>query len=70
MLGEALCAVPETNPDNETGPAHPAFPSRFRTNTANARTNETRRGLAVNSGQPSQSLPFGVSDLFVGALAN
>ena len=35
MLGEALSAVREAIRDNETASAHPAFPSRFRTCTAN-----------------------------------
>ena len=68
MLGEALAATREAIRDNETGSAHPASPSRFRTCTANARTKKSRprRGRAVNSGQRSQSFPFGVSDIFLG----
>ena len=72
MLGEALSAVREAIRDNETGPAHPASSSRFRTCTANARTNKSRprRGLAVNSYQRSQSSSFGVSDLFLGRVGH
>ena len=68
MLGEALSAVCEAIRDNEIWSAHPASPSRFRTCTANARTQHSspRRGRAVNSGQHSQSFSFGVSDLFFG----
>ena len=36
MLGEALSAVRAAICDSETGSAHPASPSRFRTCTANA----------------------------------
>ena len=68
LLGEALSAVREAIRDNETGPAHPASPSRFRTCSANARIKKSRlrRGRAVSIGQRSQSSPFGVSDLFLG----
>ena len=68
LLGEAFCAVREDIRDNETGSAHPASPSRFRTCTSNARTKKSRprRDRAVNSGQSAQSFPFGVSDLFLG----
>ena len=67
-LGEALSAVREAIRDSDTGSAHPASPSRFRTCIANARTKKSlpRRGWAVNIGQRSQSFPFGVSDLFLG----
>ena len=70
LLGEALSAVREAIRDNETGSAHPASLSRFRTCTATARTKKSRprRGWAVNSGQRSQSFPFVVSDLFLGRL--
>ena len=55
VLGEALSAVREAIRGDETGSAHPASPSRFRTYTANARTKKSRlrRGRAVNSGQRS-----------------
>ena len=68
LLGEALSTVREAIRDNETGSAHPASPSRFRTCIANARINKSRPhgGRAVNSGQPSQSFSFGVFDLFLG----
>ena len=68
FFGEALSAVREAIRNDETGSAHPASPSRFRTCTANERTEKTRprRGWAVNSGQRSQSFPFSVSDLFIG----
>ena len=68
LLGEALSAVREAICDNETRSAHPASPSRFRTCTASARTKKSRprRNRTVNSGQRSQSFPFGVSDLFLG----
>ena len=68
MLGEALSAVRKVIRDNETGSAHPASPSRFRTSPVNARTKKTRprRNRDVNSGQRSQSFPLGVSDLILG----
>ena len=68
MLGEALSAVREAIRDNETGSAHPASPSRFRTCSVNARTKKSRprRNRAVNNGQRSQNFPLGVSDLFLG----
>ena len=68
MLGKALSAVREAIRDKETGSAHLASPSWFRTCTANARTKKTRprHRRAVNIGQRSQSFSFGVSDLFLG----
>ena len=68
LLSEALSTVREAIRYNETGSAHPASPSRFRTCAANARTKKPRprRGRAVNSGQRSQSFSFGVSGLFFG----
>ena len=68
MLGEVLSAVREAIHDTETGSAHPASPSRFRTCTAKAKTKKSRprSSRAVNSGQRSQSFPFGVSGLFLG----
>ena len=71
LLGEAQFAVREAIRDNETGPAHPASPSRCPTCTANARTTKKsrpRRVRAVNSGQRSQSFPIGVSNLFLGRI--
>ena len=67
VLGDSLSAVREAIRDNETGSAHPASPSRFRTCTAKARTEKSRprRDRAVNSGQRSQSFSFGVSNLFL-----
>ena len=61
MLGEAISAVREAIRDSDTGSAHPASSSRFRTCTASARTNKyrPRRDRADNSGQRSQRLPFG-----------
>ena len=68
LLGEALSAVREAIRDNEVGSAYPAFPSRFRTCTAKARTKKPRprRNRAVNSGQRSHNFPIGVSDLLFG----
>ena len=68
LLGEPLSAVREAIRDNETGSAQLASPSRLRTCTANERTKKSRPrlGRAVNSGQRSQSFPFGVSNLFLG----
>ena len=68
VLGEALYAVREAIQDNETGSAHPASPTRFRTCTFIARTKKYRshRERAVNSSQCSQNSPFGVSDLLLG----
>ena len=68
VLGEALYAVREAIQDNETGSAHSAFPSRFRTCTTNERTKKSRShgARAVNSSQCSQNSPFGVSDLLLG----
>ena len=68
VLGEARSDVRKDICDNETGSAHPAFPSRFRTCTASARTEKSRprRNRTVNSGRRSQSFPLGVSDLFFG----
>ena len=68
MLGEELSAVREAISGNETGSAHPASPSQFRTCTANSTTKKSRprRNRAVNSGQRSQNFPFSVSDLFLG----
>ena len=69
-LGEALSAVRDAIRDLETGSAHPASSSRFRACIANARTKKSRprRGRAVNRGQPSQIVFFGVSDLFIGSV--
>ena len=68
LLGEELSAVREAIRDNETGSAHPASPSRFRTCTANARTKKSRlrRNRVVYSGQRSQNFPLDVSDRFFG----
>ena len=68
LLGEALAAVHESIRDNKTGSAHLTAPSRCRTCTANARTKKScpHRNRAVNSGQRSQNVPFGVSDIFLG----
>ena len=72
MIGEALSAVRKAIRDIWTGSAHPAFPSRFCTCSANARTKKCRprRGRAVNTGQRSQRSTFGVSDLFSDVLAD
>ena len=68
LLGETFSAVRKDIRDNETGSAHLASPSRFRTCTANAGTKKSRprRDWAVNSGRCSQSFPFRVSDLLLG----
>ena len=67
-LVEAHSAARGAICNNETGTAHPASPSRFRTCTANARINKSRprRGRAVNSDQRSHYFSFGVSDLCLG----
>ena len=67
LLGEALSAVREAIRNNETEPAHPASPSRFRNCTANARTNKSRPCInrAVNSDQRSHTFHFGVTDLLL-----
>ena len=71
LLGEAFSAVRSAICDNETGSAHPASPNRFGTCTASARTKKyrPRRNRTVDSGQRSQNSPFGVSDLFLGRVA-
>ena len=68
LLGEALSAVGEGIRGNDTGSAPTPSPSQFRTCTADAGTKNPcpRRDRAINSGQRSQSFPFGVSDLFLG----
>ena len=70
MIGEALSADREAIRDIWTGSAHPAFPSRFRTCSANARTKKNvvravARPLTPASARkgPSSEFPTYFSDV-------
>ena len=71
LLGEALSAVREAIHDNETGSAHPASPSRFRTCIANARTKKSRprRGRDVTKASARKASLSAFPTHFLGALA-
>ena len=66
--GEALSAVREATRGNESGSAHSASPTRFRTCTANStiKKSRPRRDRAVSSGQRSHIFSFGVYDQMLG----